>query len=172
MPLRSIATGARAVKEGNGESTHGLFQRTKAVWYAVLNQSVTEMEDQKVLSVIEALGPVIVVIDEADAALGSRGTSSRMFAMIASLMIDTEYGGRIPWMLLTCRPDRLPVDLKRQGRCEVHIPRFAPATDEARREMFASTETARRSRIESRRSRHAWAPTRADALLERSLKAL
>ncbi|HTD88482.1 MAG TPA: AAA family ATPase, partial [Candidatus Binatia bacterium] len=26
----------------------------------------------------------------------------------------------------TCRPDLLPIDLKRQGRCEVHIPLFAP----------------------------------------------
>jgi hypothetical protein len=97
---------------------------------------------QKVLSVVKALGPVVVVIDEADAALGSRatagdsGTSSRMFAMISSLMSDTSYRGRILWMLLTCRPDLLPVDLKRQGRCEVHIPLFPPETEEARREMF------------------------------------
>jgi len=97
---------------------------------------------QKVLSVIKALGPVVVVIDEADAALGSRsaggdsGTSSRMFAMISSLMSDTRYRGKILWMLLTCRPDLLPVDLKRQGRCEVHIPLFPPETEAARKEMF------------------------------------
>lgn len=97
---------------------------------------------QKVLSVVKALGPVVVVIDEADAALGSRassgdsGTSGRMFAMIASLMSDTAYRGRILWMLLTSRPDRLPADLKRQGRCEVHIPLFSPASDESRRDMF------------------------------------
>ncbi len=97
---------------------------------------------QKVLSVIKALGPVVVVIDEADAALGSRaaggdsGTSSRMFAMISSLMSDTRYRGKIVWMLLTCRPDLLPVDLKRQGRCEVHIPLFPPETEAARKSMF------------------------------------
>ena len=34
-------------------------------------------------------------------------------------------------MLLTARPDLLPIDLKRQGRAEVHIPLFYP-TDEAR----------------------------------------
>jgi ATP-dependent 26S proteasome regulatory subunit len=33
-------------------------------------------------------------------------------------------------MLLTARPDSLPVDLKRQGRAEVHIPLFYP-TDQA-----------------------------------------
>ena len=97
---------------------------------------------QKVLSVVKALGPVVVVIDEADAALGTRaasgdsGTSSRMFAMIASLMSDTHYRGKILWTLVTSRPDLLPVDLKRQGRCEVHIPLFAPETDAARHELF------------------------------------
>jgi hypothetical protein len=97
---------------------------------------------QKVLSVVKALSPVAVIIDEADAALGTRaasgdsGTGSRMFAMLSTLMSDTEYRGRILWMLLTSRPDLLPVDLKRQGRCEVHIPLFAPSTEEGRREMF------------------------------------
>jgi SpoVK/Ycf46/Vps4 family AAA+-type ATPase len=97
---------------------------------------------QKVLSVVKALSPVAVVIDEADAALGSRaasgdsGTGSRMFAMLSTLMSDTEYRGRILWMLLTSRPDLLPVDLKRQGRCEVHIPLFPPSSGESRREMF------------------------------------
>ncbi len=99
---------------------------------------------QKVLSVVKALSPVAVIIDEADAALGARsasgdsGTGSRMFAMLSTLMSDTEYRGRILWMLLTSRPDLLPVDLKRQGRCEVHIPLFPPSTDESRREMFAA----------------------------------
>ena len=97
---------------------------------------------QKVLSVVKALSPVAVIIDEADAALGTRaasgdsGTGSRMFAMISTVMSDTDYRGRIFWMLLTSRPDLLPVDLKRQGRCEVHIPLFPPSTEESRREMF------------------------------------
>jgi ATP-dependent 26S proteasome regulatory subunit len=32
-------------------------------------------------------------------------------------------------MLLTARPDLLPIDLKRQGRAEVHIPLFYPTDD-------------------------------------------
>ena len=45
---------------------------------------------------LRAMGPVVVVVDEADAALGSReqdgdsGTSSRVFAMIAAQMGDTQ----------------------------------------------------------------------------------
>ena len=102
----------------------------------------TEGNLERVLSVLRAMGPVVVVVDEADAALGSReaegdsGTSSRVFGMIAAQMGDTKYRGRIIWMLLTARPDLLPIDLKRQGRAEVHIPLFYP-TDEAEiREMF------------------------------------
>ncbi len=102
----------------------------------------TEGNLERVLSVLRAMGPVVVVVDEADAALGSResdgdsGTSGRVFAMIAAQMGDTKYRGQIMWMLLTARPDLLPIDLKRQGRAEVHIPLFYP-TDEAEiRQMF------------------------------------
>src|SRR5258705_11851362 len=88
------------------------------------------------------MGPVVVVVDEADAALGSReqsgdsGTSSRVFGMIAAQMGDTSYRGRIIWMLLTARPDLLPIDLKRQGRAEVHIPLFYPTDEGEIRQMF------------------------------------
>ena len=102
----------------------------------------TEGNLEQVLSVLRAMGPVVVVVDEADAALGSRdqegdsGTSSRVFAMIASQMGDTRYRGRIVWMLLTARPDLLPIDLKRQGRAEVHIPLFYPTDEQEIRQMF------------------------------------
>jgi ATP-dependent 26S proteasome regulatory subunit len=102
----------------------------------------TEGNLERVLSVLRAMGPVVVVVDEADAALGSResdgdsGTSSRVFAMIAAQMGDTQYRGRIIWMLLTARPDLLPIDLKRQGRAEVHIPLFYPTSEAEIRQMF------------------------------------
>ena len=102
----------------------------------------TEGNLERVLSVLRAMGPVVVVVDEADAALGSRqaegdsGTSSRVFSMIATQMGDTQYRGRIIWMLLTARPDLLPIDLKRQGRAEVHVPLFYPTDEEEIRRMF------------------------------------
>jgi SpoVK/Ycf46/Vps4 family AAA+-type ATPase len=92
----------------------------------------TEGNLEQVLGVLRSLGPVVVVVDEADAALGNRqasgdsGTSARVFSMIASQMGDTRFRGQIIWMLLTSRPDLLPIDLKRQGRAEVHIPLFYP----------------------------------------------
>lgn len=97
---------------------------------------------QRVLTVLRSLGPVIVIIDEADAALGDRnqsgdsGTSGRIFSMIAQQMGDTSYRGQIMWMLLTCRPDLLPIDLKRQGRAEVHIPLFYPDNEAEILSMF------------------------------------
>ena len=102
----------------------------------------TEGNLERVLSVLRAMGPVMVIIDEADAALGDRdtegdsGTSSRVFGMIATQMGDTRYRGKILWMLLTARPDLLPIDIKRQGRAEVHIPLFYPTEDEELRQMF------------------------------------
>ena len=104
----------------------------------------TEGNLQQVLTVLRSLGPVIVVIDEADAALGNRqadgdsGTSARVFSMIASQMGNTQYRGQIMWMLLTSRPDLLPIDLKRQGRAEVHIPLFYPHDEASLAAMFAA----------------------------------
>ena len=102
----------------------------------------SERNMQKVLTVVRALGPVMVIVDEADAALGKRtadgdsGTSGRLFAMVSAQMSNTDFRGRIIWVLLTARPDLLTVDLKRQGRCEVHIPLFPPQTPEERLQMF------------------------------------
>lgn len=104
----------------------------------------TEGNLEHVLTVLRSLGPVVVMIDEADAALGNRqsdgdsGTSSRVFSMIASQMGDTRYRGKIVWMLLTSRPDLLPIDLKRQGRAEVHLPMFYPDDEAEIREMFVT----------------------------------
>jgi len=104
----------------------------------------TEANLEQVLTVLRSLGPVVVLIDEADASLGTReaggdsGTSSRVFAMIASQMGDTRYRGQIIWMLMTSRPELLPVDLKRQGRAEVHIPLFYPQDEKEVREMFVT----------------------------------
>jgi ATP-dependent 26S proteasome regulatory subunit len=111
----------------------------------------TEGNLEHVLTVLRSLGPVVVVIDEADAALGNRqsdgdsGTSSRVFSMIASQMGDTRYRGKIVWMLLTSRPDLLPIDLKRQGRAEVHLPMFYPDDEAEIREMFLTM--ARKNKI-------------------------
>jgi SpoVK/Ycf46/Vps4 family AAA+-type ATPase len=105
-------------------------------------QGVTEGNLEKILKVLQAMWPVGVIIDEADAALGDRnqqgdsGTSNRVFAQFASFMGNTEYRGKILWFLITSRPDLLPVDLKRQGRAEEHLALFYPETDEEHDALF------------------------------------
>ena len=95
------------------------FRNFRSKW-----QGVTESNLEKILNILKAMAPVGVMIDEADAFLGDRnqdgdsGTSNRIFAQIASFMGNTEYRGKIIWFLITCRPDLLPIDLKRQGRAE------------------------------------------------------
>jgi SpoVK/Ycf46/Vps4 family AAA+-type ATPase len=94
----------------------------------------TESNLERILKILSSLTPVGVVIDEADAALGNReasgdsGTQNRVFAKIAAFMGDTRNRGKILWFLITCRPDLLPIDLKRQGRAEEHVPLFYPET--------------------------------------------
>ncbi|MDP5170602.1 MAG: ATP-binding protein, partial [Bacteroidia bacterium] len=97
---------------------------------------------QKVLKLLKAMAPVAVMIDEADAYLGSRGgdgssgVNSRLFSMLASFMSDTDNRGRIIWFLVTARPDLMPVDFKRQGRAEEHIGLFYPETIEEKKELL------------------------------------
>jgi len=55
-------------------------------------------------------------------------------------MGNTEYRGKVVWFLLTCRPDLLPVDLKRQGRAEEHLALFYPESDEDRLAMFRAMQ--------------------------------
>src|SRR5215475_12356661 len=109
-------------------------------------QGVTEANLEKIFNLLKALWPVAVMVDEADAFLGNReasgdsGTSNRVFAAIAAFMGNTEYRGKIIWFLLTCRPDLLPIDLKRQGRAEEHLALFYPQTDEERVDLFKAMQ--------------------------------
>ena len=97
----------------------------------------TESNIEKIFSVLHALGQVMVFVDEADQAVGKReggggdsGLSGRVYAMLAKEMSDTRNRGRIIWVFATSRPDLLEIDLKRQGRLDVHIPLFPPETPE------------------------------------------
>jgi hypothetical protein len=105
----------------------------------------TESNLEKIFSVLHALGQVVVFVDEADQAAGKRGgedsdsgLSGRVYAMLAKEMSDTRNRGRIVWVFATSRPDLLEVDLKRQGRLDVHIPLFPPQTSEEMRELLTA----------------------------------
>jgi len=105
-------------------------------------QGQTEANLEKILTLLEAMTPVAVMIDEADAALGNRdsggdsGVSKRVFGQIAAFMSNPEHRGRVIFFLVTARPDFMPVDLKRQGRAEEHIALFYPSTRDEREELL------------------------------------
>jgi AAA+ superfamily predicted ATPase len=101
----------------------------------------TEANLEKILSIIKALAPVIVILDEMDQSVGQRqsegdsGTSNRVFAMIISFMGDTDHRGRILWIGCTNRPDLLDAAMKRPGRFDLRAPFFSP-TAEGRKQIF------------------------------------
>ena len=114
-------------------------------------QGVTEGNLEKILKLLQAMWPVGVIIDEADAFLGDRnqqgdsGTSNRVFAQFVSFMGNTEYRGKIVWFLITSRPDLLPVDVKRQGRAEKH---WRTLSGDGRRARGAVPHHAREERVQ------------------------
>jgi AAA+ superfamily predicted ATPase len=109
-------------------------------------QGVTEANLERVLNLLRAMSPIAVIVDEADAQLGTRsssgdsGVGNRVFAQIAAFMGNTELRGKVMWFLLTCRPDLIPVDLKRQGRAEEHIALFYPDTVDERRALLRAMQ--------------------------------
>ena len=91
----------------------------------------TERQQARILMTIRALGPVVVVVDEADAVFGNRsgdgdaGVSTRVFAAFAAHLGDSSLRGREVWVAMTSRPDLLAIDMKRQGRFGLSLPLFA-----------------------------------------------
>ncbi|MCC7385546.1 MAG: ATP-binding protein [Deltaproteobacteria bacterium] len=90
----------------------------------------TEGNLEKILGVVKAIGNILVIIDEGDRAFGNTdgdgdgGTSSRVIARLKEFMSDTTNRGRVLFVLMTNRPDKLDIDIKRAGRLDRKIPFF------------------------------------------------
>ncbi len=102
----------------------------------------TERQQSRILMTVRALGPVIVVVDEADAVFGNRseggdsGVSSRVFAAFAAHLGDSSLRGRELWVAMTSRPDLLAIDMKRQGRFGLSLPLFPAQTPDEVAQLF------------------------------------
>lgn len=99
----------------------------------------TEGNLEKILTIVKALGNVMVVIDEGDRSIGGQGggdndggVNSRVVARLKEFMSDTSHRGSILFVMMTNRPDKLDADMKRPGRFDMKLPFFPPQTDEAR----------------------------------------
>src|SRR5213593_485914 len=110
----------------------------------------TELQQMRILMTIRALGPVIVVVDEADAVFGTRdadgdsGVSGRVFAAFAAHIGDASLRGRELWVAMTSRPDLLSIDMKRQGRFGLCIPLFPAQGPDDVVELFTTVARTKR----------------------------
>ncbi|MBI4814675.1 MAG: ATP-binding protein [Deltaproteobacteria bacterium] len=92
----------------------------------------TEGNLEKILGVVKAIGNILVIVDEGDRAFGNTssdgdgdgGTSSRVIARLKEFMSDTTNRGRVLFVMMTNRPDKLDADIKRAGRLDRKIPFF------------------------------------------------
>ncbi len=105
----------------------------------------------KTLQTLRSLTPVVVVEDEADQSehgrdeySGDTGVSNRLRQMRFEFVGDPAIQGKVLWIRITNRPDRLDKADLRSGRSSERIPFFMPDFDE-KRHIFQVV--ARRSRI-------------------------
>lgn len=140
VPMGLLFTGA----QGTGKTFFATAFAGEAKMTAVKLKNIrskwvgsTEGNLEKVLSVIKAIGQVIVIIDEADRSFGSGGggegddgTSSRIIAKMKEFMSDTANRGRVLFILMSNRPDLIDIDLKRAGRLDRKIPFFYPQSEQ------------------------------------------
>ena len=107
------------------------FKNFRSKWVGA-----TEGNLEKILTVVQAIGQVLVIIDEGDRAFGNAegegdgGTSSRVIGRIKEFMSDTDNRGRVLFILMTNRPDKLDIDIKRAGRLDRKIPFLYPQDPE------------------------------------------
>ena len=66
------------------------------------------------------------------------GTSSRVIARIKEFMSDTKHRGRVVILMMTNRPDKIDIDLKRPGRLDYKIPFFFPQDQETREAVLGA----------------------------------
>lgn len=140
VPMGLLFTGAQGTGKtflatafaGEAKMTAVKLKNIRSKWVGA-----TEGNLEKVLSVIKAIGQVIVIIDEADRSFGNGGeaegddgTSSRIIAKMKEFMSDTTNRGRVLFILMSNRPDQIDVDLKRAGRIDRKIPFFYPQSKE------------------------------------------
>ena len=138
MPVGILVPGANGV----GKTFIYKAFAKECGWIAVVLKNIrgpyvgqTEQTWERIRSVLEAMGNVMVLYDEADTEIAGRGPQThdvdrRLFGKILAMMSDPANRGRIVWIIITARPDKLEPDLKRSGRAGEHLPVFAGEGEE------------------------------------------
>ncbi len=102
----------------------------------------SERNLEKVIICLQALAPVLVIMDEMDQSglsrqnNGDSGVSNRLLKRLLEVISDTKNRGQIIWCGITNYPNLLDPALKRPGRFDRMIPILPPADDKERKDIF------------------------------------
>ncbi|MEN0110209.1 MAG: AAA family ATPase, partial [Planctomycetota bacterium] len=96
----------------------------------------TDVVFERLRRVLEALGKVVIFVDEADTQFGGVGAGSheterRLTGKIQQMMSDPRLRGRVLWLLMTARIHLLSPDIRRPGRVgDLILPVLDPEGDD------------------------------------------
>lgn len=96
----------------------------------------TDVLFEKLRAVLESLGRVVIFVDEADTQFGGVGgetheTERRLTGKIQQMMSDPGLRGKVTWLLMTARIERLSPDIRRPGRVgDLIVPVLDPEGDD------------------------------------------
>jgi transitional endoplasmic reticulum ATPase len=98
----------------------------------------TEANVERLLRMLEAMGPIILIIDEYDQTFGRRGSGfegdsgvrQRVWAMFSEFMGREDLEGQVIFVALMNRSDLVDPASKRAGRFDRRIPFFLPSKEE------------------------------------------
>ena len=98
----------------------------------------TDVVFERLRRLFEALGKVVLFVDEADTQFGGLGpdahaTERRLTGKVQQMMSDPKLRGKVVWLLMTARIHRLSPDIRRPGRVgDLIIPVLDPEGDDRR----------------------------------------
>jgi SpoVK/Ycf46/Vps4 family AAA+-type ATPase len=98
----------------------------------------TEANVERLLSILEAMGPLLLILDEYDQSFGRRGSGSegdsgvrqRVWGMFSAFLSRPDLQGMVIPVALLNRSDLVDVASKRAGRFDLRMPLFLPDKDE------------------------------------------
>jgi hypothetical protein len=96
----------------------------------------TDVIFERLRSVLESLGRVVIFVDEADTQFGGVGadaheTERRLTGKVQQMMSDARLRGKVTWLLMTARIHALSADIRRPGRAgDLIIPVLDPEGDD------------------------------------------
>jgi hypothetical protein len=101
----------------------------------------TDVIFERLKRVLEALGKVVIFVDEADTQFGGVGegaheTERRLTGKIQAMMSDPKLRGKVIWLLMTARIHLLSPDIRRPGRVGDLIIPILDATGDDRKEFI------------------------------------